>query len=220
MILSEQQRPGIAKFLFKEFAIRCFGRYSPDLLIKQFDGFEEQKPYGVILYPREDHSGAFYEDRKAFDDLLSQLKGEYNLRVVEVGNKFEVVRALIRLKRKYGPISFAVIGGHGTKDSIKFGDSAHQRNILRVQDLRGRGARRASEFFQPKPTIILVSCFTGIDRGMGQQLSEMIGAKVIAPQIDTSLHSIEPVVKDGQLDFRVRYLKGKTRVYRGGKAEQ
>jgi hypothetical protein len=140
----------------------------------------------------------------------------------------DVARALIELNKKYNPpdgsghkISLAIIGGHGTEDSIRFGGD-DERHALLSQDLQGRGIQRTGEFFEDKPTFILVSCSTGADKGIGQKLSEVMGAKVIAPKIPT--HIREYYVgkrRGGNFRFNARYADDKKEgdirsVYVGG----
>lgn len=71
----EKEQVGVCKFLFKEFGIADFGRYPVKMLIRQYQEFENlQNPYGVIIFPRDDWNGAFYNDRPAFQSLYEKLK--------------------------------------------------------------------------------------------------------------------------------------------------
>lgn len=204
----ETERPGIASFLKKEFNITDFARYPKELLVKQFDEFERTDlPYGVVLYPKKDYNGAFYQTKEALEGLAKGVEGNFAVRIFEADSKYDIARVLIKLERKYGPnhkISFALIAGHGTEGSIKFGGK-EERNKLRLEDLKGRGVQRTSEFFEPNPNIILVSCSTGAKEGIAQHLSEMMGAKVIAPDRPSNITGIEAKIKDGHLDFDVNY---------------
>lgn len=205
----EEKQPGTTMFLYKEFGIIDFGRYPTDMLLKQAEEFDDtSKPYGVILYPFNDWNGAFYADKKAFEELYKGVKGEFSLRVVECEGKIDVARALIKLNRKYNPpdgtgykIQLAILGGHGTEDSIRFGGE-EERHVLRTKDLMGKGTEKASQFFDENPTIILVSCSTGADAGIGLELSKKLRAKVIAPKTRTNLTSLYASRNRGQERFR------------------
>lgn len=59
--LLEQKEPGIVQRLYEEFGIRDFARYPEELLISQDKNQKDiQQPYGIVIYPRNDHNGAFY----------------------------------------------------------------------------------------------------------------------------------------------------------------
>jgi hypothetical protein len=173
------------------------------------------KPYGVILFPRTDHNGAFYNDVQKFRDLLEQLKGEFLLRVVECESKIDIARALIKFDKKYNlpggkgqKISLLIIGGHGTEKSIQFGDKSDEMHRLVSSDLGGRGLHKTGKFFEDNPTIILESCSTGANRGIAQELSDIFDAKVIAPEVPTTVMSYHASKRRGQERFRfhARYL--------------
>lgn len=123
----EDQREGIARFLYKEFGIRNFERYPESILLAQYDEFEDvEKPYGVLLEATSDYNGAFsaWHQTEIWEKLFEHIKEEYAFRIAEAKSKRDIARQLIRLKRKYGDhhkISFAFIGGHGNEDSIVFG---------------------------------------------------------------------------------------------------
>ena len=225
----ENVRPGASEFLYREFGIADFGRYPTQLLNAQYEEADSlDKPYGVILFPRNDRNGAFYDNNFAFNELFERLQGEFGLRVVECEGKMDVARALIALNKKYNPadgnghkISLAIIGGHGTENSIRFG-GGDERHALFTPDLMGRGVQRTSEFFEGNPTFILVSCSTGADKGIGQKLSEVMGAKVIAPKVPTSIDEYQVGKRrGGKFRFNARYFDdykegGVKRVYVGG----
>lgn len=222
----EEQRTGIASVLHREFGINFFVRYPNELLSRQYEERDRTDlPYGIILYPRNDHNGAFFNwisDRE-FQQLNKDLAGKFAIRVLEARSKYDIAKALVRLHRRYGAahrISFAIIGGHGTKDSIRFGDSSEKRYMLYVEDLFGRGARKTSKFFEQNATIILQSCSTGKEGGIGQKLSEVLGARVIAPDIPTNIESLRATINNGNILFQVKYGEpGVARTYHAGAPE-
>ncbi|OGF74023.1 hypothetical protein A3J56_01640 [Candidatus Giovannonibacteria bacterium RIFCSPHIGHO2_02_FULL_46_20] len=219
----EEARPGIARFLYTKFGILDFNRYSPELLIRQYDEYENKElPYGVIFYPRADHNGAFYQNQQALSELSQQLQGQFAIRIGEGESKLDIVRLLRKLNKQYGnahKISFAIIGGHGTKDSIQFGNKAGDRYQLHIEDLQDPRVNKQS-YFEEHPTLILVSCSTGFEGGIGQELSRLLGATVIAPKQDTNIKKIETQIDENGVHFGVEYFEEKSQaVYYAGQKQ-
>lgn len=196
--LLESQEPGICKTLMKEFGIVNFGRYPTELLFRAYDERDNKKdPYGIIIYPVADHNGAFYQHPWAFRELSKQLAtNNYQLRVYE-GSKIGYARALISANRRYQhKISFAIIGGHGNPSSFRIDakvsnsrtDSGHTvtqeeadtRHVVTKEEIAKLGFSGIADYFEPNPTIILLSCSTGEKDGIAQEMSK-VGAKVLAP---------------------------------------
>ncbi len=210
----EDQRPGIARLLYEEFGIRNFERYPESMLIAQFDEANDiEKPYGVRIQATHDWNGAFgrgfgTSGNKHWETLFQKIQDRYAFRIVEVKSRIEIARKLIELNRKYGErqkIAFAFIGGHGTKDYITLG-GGRRHTMLHREDLMGQGAQRAGSFFDSHPTIVLDSCSTGTEGGIGQELSRVFGAKIIAPDFRSyGFKNIEPILSDEGIDFNVEY---------------
>ena len=199
------------------------------MLVKQYENINNKEaPYGVILYPKDDWNGAFHSDGLVFSELMDGLNRkpelkDYLVRVFECSSKSDVARALIGLNKTYGDhhkISFAIIGGHGMKDTINFGGGEFARNYLFSKDLQGKGVRRTGGFFEPEATVVLASCSTGEQEGIGQTLSENFGMKVIAPNMPTALDAILPKFVNGKIDFDVKYYdRGASMVYSANKTK-
>jgi hypothetical protein len=210
----EEERQGVTKRLFKEYGISEFGRYPKELLIKQIENSENKdQPYGVVFYPKDDWNGVLLGHERVFRNLLNDMEVDINsrdylLRVYECGSKKDIAKALIELDKTYGEthkISFAIFGGHGTKDSIRFGGGESPRNQLTSKDLCHSRTQKAGTYFNKEAIIILVSCSTGQNEGIGQTLSEKFGMKVIAPNSPTNLLNIYPKFAPGKVDFDVEY---------------
>jgi len=237
----EKSRPGICKTLFEEFGIRCFARHYRDTLVSQYDNRDKDIPYGIAIYPYSDWNGAF-SARKYFavtPDLLliSLWASRYGLRIYEAGNRGGVVRALASANKRYGDkykISFALIGGHGTEESIKFGEEkstgSHSWKPIPKRDLGeitqddleigSRKGEALRSLFVENPTIILDSCSTGADAGFGEDISK-IGANVIAPKKPTSIAFAFAArgLRGNRLHFTVRYRgRGSTMHFANPKA--
>lgn len=208
----ENKLPGSVKFLHEQFNIIHFFRYPVEILIEQCRQFENaNNPYILILNPNVDWNGAFNKDSLLWKRLFKSLKKhKYLLRIVEAGNKFEIIRELTRLKKKYGQSGGAFIGGHGTIRSIQFGPDEDQEDTshsIYIKDLVKANFRNAARnFFHDDATIVLNSCSTGKAEGIAQKFSKT-GLRVIGPKLPTSMESIE-VIFDQQSDnvkFKIKY---------------
>lgn len=221
----ESAQPGITQYLMDEFGIYNLGRYPIYLLIRQYEQRNNSDlPYGIIIFPRDDNgSAAFYQIDKLLEKVFQSLDGKFALGLFECGSKYDLARAFLKLDHKFGQnrkISFAIIGGHGMVSQIQFGDPEKPRDMLHQQDLQGQGTKKTVEFFEPNPTVVLLSCETGKDRGIAQAISQL-GARVIAPNRVTAVKDIQVrTVGDGDLDFTVKYTHAKTRTYLNGKVHQ
>lgn len=220
----EQKKPGIANILQKEFGINNFARYPQELLIRQYEqkDIKDNLPYGVVIYPQSDYNGAFFQKSRLLEKLSGQLEGKYRLRVWEVESVLALVGALNKSRHRYGPVSFAIIGGHGSSEKIEFGRSVKEDPIgllgsaavstKSVLDQKKHIARNSAfsvrSAFIKNPTIILSSCSTGQLGGIGQEISRVAGAKVIAPPEPISTRDINAEISpDGIINFEVEYDK-------------
>lgn len=224
----ERLNPGVTRKLLDQYGILEYHRYPTSVLIDQINEENGAKPYGVLMATRSDYNGAFSAStyRKALDSFSKQLKEVgHMLRIVEAPSKRSLARRLISLDRHFastaGQITFALIAGHGHKDSITFGDSSDLADKIRSEDLSGWGFNRSGEFFKEKAPIVLISCSTGVEAGLGQQLSRAFGTKVIAPDRPTNLVSITPILTaDGRIDLSATFTDEDTsRSYVGGQEE-
>ncbi len=222
IFLLEGEKPGLPKFLYQAFGIRNFERYPTKVLSAMLKEYEDlDKPYGILINPTNDWNGAFSTDYSMWERLFVQLQEQgYGLRIVEANGKFELAKHLVRLDRKYGlsqKISFAIIGGHGIKDSIQFGGSK-DINKLYVGDLLGPGTKKVSHFFEKEPTIILSSCSTGKAGGIGEKISQAMNAEVIAPEVPTNIKAIEITKGADRLGFEVEFEEKKSiRMFKSGR---
>ena len=223
----EVERPGSVSVLQQEFGIEDFMRYSPEMLIDLYDNRDDQSmPYGIVIYPKADHNGAFTSNHETLESFYEQLKGHYRLRIFEAGSRVGVAKALIKTKQRYaqkggGKISFALIGGHGSPGGIQFGNGS-DRADLQISDLAGHGGNRAGgEFFESDPTIILESCSTGEIGGIGQKMSEILSAHVIAPDVPTAFKNIQVEYDENDKpSFEITFSSGKGMVYKEGEHQE
>ncbi len=208
MRIIETERPGICNVLFTEYGIRNFGRYPAVSLIAQYDNRDQQIPYGVLIYPESDYNGAFSEHEIAIEGLFRDLSAmNHGLRIYESGSRQEVVRALISADKRYGKqnkISFAVLGGHGEPDSIAMGGRRSNGDLeISQKDLENPRTKKIKDLFIEDPTLILISCSTGVEAGIGEDMSSL-GVNVIAPDSSTNLDQIRAFrQRNGSLKFDV-----------------
>lgn len=206
----EQERRGIASTLYSEFGIADFARYPSDFLVKQYDEKENKAtlPVGIIVFPRTDHSGVFYSQRKVLQTLFNDLKDKAKIVVWEVGSSLELVHSVNATRHKYGKIEFAILGGHGGKDTLRLSTEGFKHKpILDTEDFQKKGSGALRHAFVENPTIILDACSTGELGGIGQEISKL-GATVIAPPKPVGLASIVPKIsQEGKIiEWHVTYF--------------
>ena len=124
----EEKRPGSASELYKQYGIANFARYREGMLLRQLEIVNEDVPYGVIIYPEADWNGAFsHNSNQLYETSLRLRTGGFETRIVEAGSQRELARRLLRLHKKYAPVgnkfSFAIVAGHGQKDSVALGNA-------------------------------------------------------------------------------------------------
>ena len=206
--LIEAKRPGIAKFLMSKFGLYNFGRYPENLLIKQFDEYENQElPYGVVVFAEDDHNGFLFENKEELEKMADGLEGKYLIRIMEAHSKRYLLRLITRLRLKYGQdhkISFAVMGAHGNSSVITLGNVHTPDREIRIKDVIRYGGRKY-KLFEGNATLILITCDTGEKGGIGSKISKSINLKTIAPMDHSGLESIKPKLKKDGVGFRVSY---------------
>ncbi len=220
----DEQEPGSVRELYKRFNILHFGRYPVPFLQQQYQSRNDKtKPYGISVYPHADHNGAFWKSYITSDGLSNKIQNTHQLRIVEAGSAIDLVRLLVSLDRIYGAqhkISFAVIGGHGSYDSIQFGKSGKRAHIT-SENLLGKAAKRAGKFFEDEASMILNSCSTGRKGGIGQHIAHTTDLRVLAPNSNTSLEIVNPSHGRGKnLHFQVEYREDQTHIFDPGKGSE
>ncbi len=221
----EAQRPGIIKTLSKEFGIKNFGRYPEDLLIKQFDQKEQEGRFGVASFPRLDHGSAFGNEnnRKTISEMASKLGDEYKIRITEVGSIFDLVKKLSQLHSRYGKMAFGMIGAHGAKDEMQF-DWEDKNELWTNNVLKSPSAPRLHDYFEDGATLILRSCSTGTEDGIGQAISKSLGMKVIAPDSVSfgieKFNIIEGASRNLPPSFEIEFGSANAQIYQQGVLER
>lgn len=209
----EKQRPGISRVLYREYGILNYSRYPEELLVEQFDQRAiTDKPYGVIIDAVADYNGSrlHYSNHNILRKLRSDLQGKYFLRIAEVDGKYGLARALIGLNNRYGEtqkISFALLRGHGTRESVQLGSLA-DRGSLSLEDLKGESAKKVKDFFVPNPMIVITACHTGETNGLGERLAEVLQGRVMAPDGVSALESLNTSIDEASIILTPDYTNG------------
>lgn len=210
----ESERPTSAATLEKEFGVRAFGRYSPEMLLRQVrERNDTEKPYGVLVMARGDHNGALFNARplEAFRGLEHHLT-----RIIEVESLREAARRFLQMERRgYPKASFMLIGGHGTPDAVQLGIASNydaqgmseSGQQFDTRHLKGRGVERFGErFLQPDAPVIFDSCSTGVEGGISENASRVWGLEMIAPAMPCFVNAIElKETEQGVKVVRVEY---------------
>lgn len=185
----ESKRKGSVSELVHKYGIQEFQRYPEEMLLAQLEEEDTQQPYGVVVYPRDDWNGAFDADKKLWKDFFGETRSRCGLKIFECASRIDIARHLLDLDKKYGAehkISFAVIAGHGQENKIQFGPWwGHFSALSKVDIGSGKGIRRVKDFFVEDPSIVFFSCSTGAEEGIAQELSQTLGAEVMAPNKPT-----------------------------------
>lgn len=211
----EMQRPGIVKALYEQFGICDFVRYPHKILIDQFEQInDKESPYVALVYPISDWNGAFLSTGSELFDLQMQLLNHnYIMRVMEVEGYSEVVRMLNDLRHVYGEISGLIIGGHGDKNSIQFGDKGSTRDIVYKSDLKRMGFGALSLVLKKGASVVLLACSTGVRGGLANVASEQFErVEITAPVKPTNILKFIPDFTDG-FHLRVEYDNSNSETY-------
>ena len=214
----EEERPGIVKALYSDFGIKEFRRYPVEVLIKQFDDKDKDEPYGVVLFTNADHNQSFDLRSEVIKSLFNQTSEHgIGMRVTEFDSRYEIMKRFAMLNDKYGEknkMSYLFLGAHGEEDS--FGVSYTQG--VNKKDIDGGGTKRLKDFFIKNPEIIMASCSTGAENGIGQKISENFEATVHAPNKPTNVKAIDVNFgEDNKPHFKITYADDVLRTYDMGK---
>lgn len=208
----EKSYPKGSKKLSEEYGIYNFFRYPPNPLIKQLSEENIKRPYGIFVTAYDDHNGAF-NDGYEVGTLASELnKNDTSLKIIEVGSGFGLIKRLLDLDKKFGDsnkISFLILNAHGQKNSFLLSEIDGNYGNVHKDMLSGKGVRRMKDFFIPHPNIILQSCSTGKETGIGEKIAEIFDAYVIAPKVPTATKELSVKFDENKNPiFNVEFYEG------------
>jgi len=199
MSFIENEYPGGCALLNKNYNICEFGRYPSYILTNQISDENLQKPYGLIIFPRSDHNGAFSQMGDAITNIYDETKNRHLVRIFEAANRKDIIKIFLECNKKYGKenkISYLVLGGHGNLDILNLGShmqspkNKKENKYIFKNDVHGKRAERLNEYFVEKPAITLLSCGTGGEQGLIDDISNTYNAEVVAPKITTTVQDI------------------------------
>lgn len=201
----------LPKKVYNQAHIMNFGQYSVEQLQKQVDPewlASRTELYPVVL-PRADYNGAFYSQAE-IKNLVSKIDtATDSVMTWECEKKSDIFRSLLRMHKlcPKAKIKTLFLGAHGQATSMQFGmpipesdrkwssrsDVVPLPEYFRVRDLHDMEENfphvleAVREMFAPGANIVLVSCVTGKEAGLAQELSRVLGVEVIAPNIPTHI---------------------------------
>lgn len=205
-------RGGSAALLHREYGISDFGRYPLIMLQRQVEAHDEDVPYGLLAYAEADSTGALYRinSLESLSDQLASLS--VTTRIVEVANTIALGRAFLALQKRYGEnhkLKFAIIGGHGGRDSIYLG-AAGEKGDLSTGTVNRLKTDNILRFFETDAPVVLFSCSTGAEEGLAEFFSQKTGLRTIAPDNDSGVEAITVEQKGDSLSFNVVFKKAGT----------
>ncbi len=220
----EAVRPDIAKTLHDEFHISLFNRYPHEVLLAQYDQRNDSNiPYGVMINSIADHNEALAS--LGMSGLMKSIHGElqkigYGIRIYEGGTEEEVKGYFEQANQRYGAKTpqFGLISGHGYPDGIQMDwESPKQPSrIIRQHSFQGEPSLRFTDYMKDDATLVLISCSTGAEGGIAQEISKQ-GLVVVGPDQEAGAGSVA-ITKDasGMPDIQVFYRGAKTNKYNNG----
>lgn len=226
----EACRTGCLRELSVLFNVYNVGRYVPKTLVAQYDERENiHKPYVLVVFPRDDHNGAFYCNAAILENLRQQLDNEgYLLRIIEGGGD-DILKTLARLRRdeRYPLPAGLILGAHGKPSSMYFSQH-HPLSLKTIERKTERGweVRMGMEegmekLFRKKVKkcpVVLLSCSTGQPEGIAHVLSRYTEGSVSGPQIPTNVASIRAQFEEGTLvALTPFYQEGKPGIFEAGR---
>lgn len=211
----EEEYPGGCKELNNKFNISEFGRYPYYVLTEQLRESDSQSPYGLLVFPKTDESGAFYEMKSGIANINIETENKHLLRIFEASGKMDLARILLGCDKKYGSqnkISFLMLGGHGSWQGLDLG-SHMSTDVSKIggrrlvkSDFAGEGIQRTKSFFVEKPAITLISCETGADEGIINDFSRTYDAEVVAPKVPTMVEDMHVEYDEkGRPHFNIKW---------------
>lgn len=206
-------------FLDMLLGVRCYGRYSPEML-KEQKNLLISKDHGLLLSSIEDHNGSSYHHREILSEFYQEQKSdEVHMVPMEANSlrdalkKMIYLRKILEAKGGFVPFKYLILQTHGGKDSVSIGPAGKWRgeslaeNFVLVheeeEELYGDRIRRFwNTFFDPTGSLVLVSCVGGAEGGIAERLSRILPeVKVVASRTVSYLNHMQYNKGDIQASF-------------------
>ncbi|MFH1095134.1 MAG: hypothetical protein V1728_02870 [Candidatus Micrarchaeota archaeon] len=213
----EFERPGAVKFLREKNGIVFFGRYSLKTLLSQHDNYgkrDPSKPVMLVINPLADWNRAFSANSKVIDGLCEGL----DVRIVEVGTRYQAARAIIGTTQTYGePLAALWVGAHGEIKNAMLGKG--NDGLIDGASIANGGD--LSRFFITNPSVVFVCCRSGTDvkTGMAKTISGRYrNAVFYAPPEPANIEKLayRGVDQSGRPLFDITWSKVEGTAYLGG----
>ena len=215
----EAEEAGACKFLYENYGISNFGRFSAETWIEQYKEREKIGPYGLVVASRNDWNASSYSENayETYDDLRKKVHPSHSLRIIESQTLPKLAKSLVRLKKKYQQMpDFVIWSGHSSNQEFFLGPNLYRRRNYKFfignDDFQGEASERIQPYlrmFPPNTIMILDSCSDGGTESLPAIAAKVIGNKFIYPKGKTSVEDFG-VKRDmqGNLSFNVRYHFG------------
>lgn len=221
--LLEVERPGIVSTLRLKFGITWLNRYPKDVLIRQYDQKDSQKPYGIIVSARTDWNNSLMSQHaKSLVERLAREFTEkgYEFRIIEAGSENEFITHMEQLDAAYGDqnkIGFMIVRGHADKTGFSMGRVAEDYDIT-VDSFNNPDFVGLKDTLAPGASLIFDGCGIGKKNGMAHKTSEAWETTVYAPHgFESALEEIDIRVEKNRVTlspfytvFRTIKKEGKT----------
>ncbi|RIL11221.1 MAG: hypothetical protein DCC75_02775 [Proteobacteria bacterium] len=170
--------PGGAAFLREKCGIRIFGRYDPEILLKQISYFQkrgssqiEKGQYIAVFYPIRDRDGSHFQN---YDHSVLEMACKYYGTPViftESACPRELFQHMLRTANSLGRLRHVVIGGHGDKYGVVL-DQFSDLIPAHVSELKlGPLLRR---IFAEDGELVLLPCMMGKKGGFSDVISKQL----------------------------------------------
>lgn len=176
------------------YGIRNFTRYKTETLLAQQEASYNPEGITLALTAESDWNGAIKSVEKNIDQ-----SGWENPVYAEVGSLPDIARRLIYVTKTHGPVNRLFFEVHGSEIGMYPGMGKKRKNAITVDAiLESRGIERLVErgLLSKDCEVILKSCNTGHEDGVGEAISEKTGLKTTAPPYESNALIVDPETGD------------------------
>jgi hypothetical protein len=206
----EQAGEGYVKLLHDNYGIHEFDRYPAEMLAEQAREHGEEGDYGVVMFPRHEFDGeqAFDREQETFAELFEATEGEITPRIFEIDSTTDMMRRFGELRQQYDDeIRYFILGGHGTPEDIEFGGHNNRgTDKLDIDNVENSNSLKAiKDMMAEDVQAALISCSTGAEGGIRDQLEERLNIDIDAPVTKTMFNTMHAEMRDDELDMTVEF---------------
>ena len=202
----------IVKTLIEDFGIHNFDRYKTEMLLSEYQRRNEQGNFGLVVFPKSDWNESFTGNKRWLSQLFEDSEQtQIQIRVIEAGSVSELItRVGKQIRNSKGKISYLILGGHGTLHNIQLGGNNYfqpqHREVIDIEDVLRPKTSLFRKWLVENPAVVLASCSTGGEKGIAQELSNQLNARITAPDKPTSIKSVTLLKQeDGTVILQTEY---------------